>query len=325
MAEIEFTEWTKDKHLRHPSFKGLRLDKQAADIKREDPQSDRVVLTHPEKILYPEDGYTKQDLLTYYEHVKDYLLPFIKNRPISVVRCPETYEHCFFQRHVHASTPKTLKSIDIETKDKTEPYIYLDDEAGLLGLVQMSVLEIHPWGSLISSLETPDWVIFDLDPAPDVTWKALVSAALDIKQALEKLNLASFVKTTGGKGLHVVIPILPEYDWEKIKNFTHVFVLYLEKRSPDRYISNMKKSKRGGKIFVDYLRNQRGATAVSAYSTRARLHAPISVPLTWDELTKMRKYPLFTLKTLPKRLAALKSDPWEDFWIIKQHLPDLDF
>lgn len=336
VAEVEFTQWTSDNHLRHPSFKGLRLDKQAKTVKREKTTSLRELkketkkaykstvdftITHPDKILYPEDKITKNDLLIYYDNVCDYILPFIENRPISLVRCPENYKECFFQRHFNTMTPRALKSINIENKGDIEPYIYLDNREGLMSLVQMGVLEIHPWGSLITSLETPDIIIIDLDPAPEVTWKDIVAAAFDIKAELAQLQLTSFVKTTGGKGLHVVIPIQPKYDWEVVKNFTHIFVMYLEKKKPTYYISKMIKAKRNGKIFVDYLRNQRGATAISAYSTRSRLHAPVSVPLGWDELTNRRSDTAFTIKTFPKRLQTLKEDPWGDFWKIEQSLP----
>lgn len=331
--------------LRHPSFKGLRLDKKAKEVKREQAVSvaktiketkitntairhaNKTVkidftITHPEKIIYPEDKLSKQDLLEYYEAISDYILPFIKNRPLSLVRCPENYRECFFQRHFNKTTPKALKSI--KTKDDSEPYIYLDDKAGLLSLVQMGVLEIHPWGSTIDRLETPDIIILDLDPAPDVTWKAIVAACFDIKTELAQINLKSFIKTTGGKGLHIVVPVEPEYHWQDVKNFTHVFVEYLEKKNPTQYISKMTKAQRGGKIFIDYLRNQRSATAISAYSTRARIHAPVCVPLAWDELTNRRSDTAFTIKTLSKRLQALPQDPWHDFWKVQQSLPRLD-
>lgn len=345
VAEIEFTQWTESNHIRHPSFKGLRLDKKAKDIKREKitslkdvkkeiirekkvennskkaSKSSHFNITHPEKILYPEDSFTKQDLLEYYESVSDYILPFIKNRPLSLVRCPKHYSGCFFQRHYNKMTPKALKSIDIESKGECEPYVYLDDKEGLLSLVQMDVLEIHPWGSTIFKLETPDIIIFDLDPAPNVSWKAIVAGALDIKRELEQLHLQSFIKTTGGKGLHVFVPIEPVYVWDDVKQFTHVFVDYLEQKHPNKYISKMTKAKRVGKIFIDYLRNQRSATAVSAYSTRSRLHAPVSVPIDWSELSTRRTDTAFTIKTLPQRLMSLKQDPWHDFWNIKQSLP----
>ncbi|MBA2650026.1 MAG: DNA ligase D [Legionella sp.] len=340
VAEVEFSQWTQDNHLRHPSFKGLRLDKKAKEIVREKAQTltkvekelaitksnskdlngKTINLTHPEKILYPEDKFTKEDILDYYQVVCDYIMPFIQKRPLSLVRCPHNYQSCFFQRHYNATTPKALKSVDIESKGVIEPYIYLDSKEGLFSLVQMGVLEIHPWGSKVCNLEMPDIIVIDLDPAPDVTWKEVVAAAFDIKKELSQLKLKSFVKTTGGKGLHVIFPIQPEYDWDQVKNFTHVFVQYLEKKKPNKYISKMTKSERGGKIFVDYLRNQRSATAIAAYSTRSRLHAPVSVPLEWDELSDKQKNNFYTIKTLPKRLIALKKDPWEDFWTTEQSL-----
>jgi len=344
VGEVEFSQWTQEGHLRHPSFKGLRADKNPEDVIREQETSlkkvDKVkattltktkksaammhkssfLITHPEKIVYGEDKFTKEDVLIYYEAVCAYILPYLINRPLSLFRCPDNYEHCFFQRHYTASTPKALKPIKIQTKEDVEDYIYLKDKEGLLSLVQMGVLEIHPWGSQIKNLDCPDMIIIDLDPAPDVTWQDIVDAALEIKHHLEQFNLTSFVKTTGGKGLHVVIPIKPEYDWEEIKHFTHVFVLFVEKLRPERYISKMTKAKRGGKIFVDYLRNLRGATAISAYSTRARIHAPVSAPVYWDELTANKRDTEFNIKTLPPRLASLKDDPWGDFWTVKQSL-----
>lgn len=342
VAEVEFTEWTKDNHLRHPSFKGLRLDKAAhlvkrelvaglAQIKKTSPKGSKknaknnatnsFAITNPDKILYPEDKITKKDMLIYYETVAEYILPFIKNRPLSLVRCPEHYNECFFQRHTNRTTPKSLHSIDIESKEKVEPYIYLDNREGLLSLVQMGVLEIHPWGSTIQSVETPDVIVIDLDPAPDVAWEKVVAAAKNIKDELGQIKLEAFVKTTGGKGLHVVIPVQPEYNWDAIKHFTHVFVLYLEKKYPANYISKMTKSQRGGKIFVDYLRNQRSSTAIAAYSSRSRIHAPVSVPLAWSELTNIQIENFWTIKTLPQRLNQLQKDPWEKFWQLKQHLP----
>lgn len=323
VAEIEFTEWTGGGHLRHASFKGLRMDKPTQDVKKENETSRKnssFMITHPEKILYPEDRITKKELLAYYEAVSDTMLPYIINRPLSLVRCPENFEDCFFQRHYNESTPKALKSIPVEGKEGIEQFIYLDSREGLLSLVQMSVLEIHPWGSLISHLDNPDFMVIDLDPAPNVAWHEVVEAAFEIKHHLADFKLKSFVKTTGGKGLHVVVPIKPEYTWDEVKNFTHVFVLFLEKLKPQKYISKMTKAKRDGKIFIDYLRNQKSATAIGAYSTRARPHAPVSVPIHWDELTNNRQDTDFTIRTLPQRLAGLSNDPWKEFWTVNQSL-----
>ncbi|QMT59805.1 DNA ligase D [Legionella sp. PC997] len=338
VAEIEFTEWTQDGHLRHPSFKGMRVDKKANEVTREREilmeeikeekkevsskasKKSMVKLTHPSKILYPEDNITKQDLYDYYEAVSDYMLPYLTLRPLTLVRCPDDYGTCFYQRHYNKGTPKFLHPVEMKNEDEIEKYIYLNDRQGLLSLIQMGVLEIHPWGSTISHLDQPDIIIFDLDPAPDVPWRKVVEGAREVRKYLEEYNLQSFVKSTGGKGLHVVIPIKPEYDWEEIKNFTKVFVQFLEQIKPQNYISKMTKSKRSGKIFVDYLRNQKTATAIGPYSTRARLHAPIATPLSWDELSDRMEDNTFNMRALLLRLKNLKEDPWKNFWDVKQSL-----
>lgn len=334
VGEVAFTEWTTNNYLRHPSFKGLRLDKKATDVvreietpvklKNEDASSNKkinIILTHPDKVLYPEDEITKDDLLNYYEAVSDCILPFITQRPLTLLRCPSHYKECFYQRHYIKTISKALHSIEIETKEeKVARYIYLNDKKGLLSLVQMSVLEIHPWGSKTIHIEKPDVIVFDLDPAPNVAWKQVVSGALEIRDYLTAYQLTSFVKSTGGKGLHVVIPIQAEYDWDDIKMFTQTFAKFLEIQNPHQFTSTMTKSKRTKKIFVDYLRNQRSATSISAYSTRARIHAPVSTPLAWDELSSNIEDNLYTIKTLPQRLEKLKDDPWKDFWTIKQSL-----
>ncbi|ASQ46581.1 DNA ligase D [Legionella clemsonensis] len=333
VAEIEFSQWTSEGKLRHPSFKGLRKDKLASTVKREEMPMKaiekkslsfrrKVIISNPEKILYKKDKITKQDLFDYYNEISDFILPYVMNRPLTLVRCPESYEDCFFQKHYYKSTPKALYAIPIKNKsdDDIDEYIYLKDKEGLLSLVQMGVLEIHPWGSRIDKLECPDMITIDLDPGIDVSWKEIVKAAFEVKKHLDAFKLTSFVKTTGGKGLHVVVPIRPEYNWEKVKNFSHVFVEFLEQLNPKAYVTNMAKEKRKGKIFVDYLRNQRGATAISAYSTRARLHAPVATPIHWDELTDNFNDTFYTIHTLPLRLKKLKEDPWKEFWRIKQSL-----
>jgi bifunctional non-homologous end joining protein LigD len=329
ICEVQFTEWTKNNHLRHPSFKGLRFDKNTAEVTREcsnlldDPlpspaKEKEFIISNPQKILYPEDQITKENLLNYYEAIADYILPYISLRPLSLLRCPAHYDNCFYQRHFTKSMSKSI--YPIANNNNSDQYIYIKNKDGLFSLVQMDVLEIHPWGSQIGQLEKPDILIFDLDPAPDVPWPKVVAAALEIRDYLIQYKLTSFVKSTGGKGLHVVIPIKPEYTWDMVKQFTLVFAQLLEQLKPEDYISKMTKSKRSGKIFIDYLRNQRTASAISVYSTRARPHAPVSTPLAWDELSKHIEDNSYTIKTLPKRLAQLKEDPWEDFWRIKQSL-----
>lgn len=327
VVEVEFSEWTDDNRLRHPSYKGLRKDKKAAQVVKEIAQpipatKAAVKLSHADKVLYPEDGITKQDLSNYYEQVADRILPFIANRALTLTRCPDNYRHCFYQKKLPASSADYLHTVSVEsTKNHSvDPYIYLNDINGLLSLVQMAVLEIHPWGSQVDKLEYPDVLVFDLDPDADLPWLRVVDAALEVKHYLAEYQLMSFVKTTGGKGLHVVVPIKPEYDWPQVKQFCQIFVEFLVGLKPKQYIGTMAKAKRKGKIFIDYLRNQRGATAIAAYSTRARLHVPIATPIHWDELTKDQRDTYFTIKTIGQRLKHLRDDPWQDFWMIQQSL-----
>lgn len=278
------------------------------------------VLTHPDKILYPEDKITKLQLAEYYAAISAWILPYIINRPLTLVRCPEGYKNCFFQKHISNMKPNDIYNIPIKEKSGKSNYIYIKDQAGLLALPQLGVLEIHPWSSNNTNIELPDMIIFDFDPAPDVKWKNVVKAAFAAKEYLDKLKLTSFVRTTGGKGLHVVIPIKPKYDWDKIKEFARAFVDFLVEQHPSEYVVNMNKAKRKGKIFVDYLRNQRGATAIASYSTRARIHAPIATPIAWNELTDDPRDTAYTLKTIMTRMNALKKDPWHDFFKLKQSL-----
>lgn len=329
VAEVEFSEWTQDNHLRHPSFKGMRSDKPAKNIVKEQEVSVKAAIkksatlkiSHPDKILYPEDEVTKADLIEYYEYIQNWMLPYVKNRLLTLVRCPHDYKKCFYQKHLTNEIPVGLYTKDVEDKaNDHEDYLYLKALPGLVSLVQLGVLEIHPWGSTIKSIEKPDMLIFDLDPASEVKWKEVVKAAKLIKQQLAAINLLSFVKSTGGKGLHVVVPIKPQYDWDTIKNFSHSFVNYLVQQNPEEYVSTISKKSRQGKIFIDYLRNQRGATAVAPYSTRAREGAPIATPLAWDELTNNIKDTSFNIKNIRKRMESLKQDPWAEFYNIKQKL-----
>lgn len=335
VAEVEFSEWTADHSLRHPSFKRLRTDKPAHKIVREKivtiknkipkliktkkPQLS-FNISHPDKLLYPENKITKQALAQYYDAIEKWILPYIINRPLTLVRCPENYKRCFYQKHLKTAKIAGLYTIPIKTKRATEEYIYIKDRAGLMALVQMGVLEIHPWGSRIENLEYPDMMTFDLDPAAELSWKKVVAAAFLVKKQLTSLKLKSFVKTTGGKGLHIVVPIEPKHTWDEVKDFAHLFVQLLVSKYPQDYVSQMSKAKRKGKIFIDYLRNTRGATSVSAYSTRARIYAPVSVPLAWSELSDNSKDNYFTISNLAKRLEKLSKDPWRDFFKIKQTL-----
>jgi len=328
VAEIEFTEWTDAGTLRHPSFKGIRKDKPAREVIKETeiPIEDISMhtkknnLTHPDKILYPEDKITKQELAAYYDSVQDWILPYISKRPLMLLRCPENYQKCFHQKHINHKLPKGIDEVMIKEKNGKEKYMYIEDYEGLIELSQMNVLEIHPWNCKVNSIENPDMIIFDLDPDVSVPWKRVVNAAFGIKDILKMINLKCFVKTTGGKGLHVVIPIQPKYDWNQIKNFSHLLVDFMVSNNSNEYIGKMTKSSRKNKIFIDYLRNQRGATSIAPYSTRARKGAPIATPVAWDELTHRFEDTFFTLTTIVHRLTKLKNDPWKNFFKIKQSL-----
>ena len=278
-----------------------------------------VILTHPDKILYPENKITKKMLYEYYDNIQELILPYITNRPLTIVRCPENYKSCFYQKHLQHPL-LGLHTFPIKEKLKTDEYFFIEDVVGLFELVQIGCLELHPWGSMINHVEHPDMIIFDLDPAPDVSWKKVVAAAFEIKNFLHKMKLKSFVKTTGGKGLHVVVPISPKYSWDEIKNFAHDIVNQMVLENPRDYINTMSKIKRKGKVFLDYLRNGRGATAIAPYSTRARLHAPIATPIHWDELTNNIRDNFFTLKTIPAHLKHRKADPWKNFLKLTQQL-----
>ncbi len=320
VAEIEFRAWTGDHHLRHAAFRGLREDKPAEEVARETDAAGAapkvaapsVKLTHPDRLYWPESGVTKQGLADYYMEVWPKLAPFVVGRPLSLLRCPGgVTEQCFFQKHGW----KGMNSHIGEYKDPTddEPLLTIEDREGLLGLVQGGVLEIHPWGSTVAELEKPDMIIMDLDPGDGVGWDRVIEAAQDVKRRLEDTGLAAFVKTSGGKGLHVVSPLKPRADWTETKAFAKAIAEAMATDEPDAYVATVSKAKRKGKILIDYLRNGRGATAVAPYSTRARPGAAVSAPLAWEELGPAIGPAYFTVDNMPTRLAALSSDPWKDF------------
>lgn len=344
VAEIAFTEWTSDDVLRHPSFQGLREDKKATDVKREiaqpppdkssastsartrKPRADHVEiggvrLTNPSRILYPQQGLTKEDLAEYYHSIGEWIVPHLSGRPVMVVRCPEgAGKECFHQKHMNKMVPAAVKSIDIqEESGASSPYLMVDDLRGLIALVQMGALELHVWGAKEPRIEFPDRMVFDLDPDEELPWTRVTDTARLIKDRLAKLKLESFVKTTGGKGLHVVVPLTGKHTWDEVKAFSQAFAERLVSEAPALYTSKMSKAGRKGKIFIDYLRNSRGATAVAAYSTRARAGATVSTPVRWDELDRLT-LDQFTIKTVPGRLQTLKEDPWKDLRTIRQSI-----
>jgi bifunctional non-homologous end joining protein LigD len=272
-------------------------------------------------VLYPDLGTTKLDLAKYYAAVGDWALPELKDRPLSLVRCPEGFTNeCFYQKHVMAGVPDIVGRVEITEKTTTDTYLYIRDVPGLIAMVQLSILEIHPWGSTVAKLETPDRITFDFDPDVGLPWERVTEAAIEMREALLGIGLRSFPKTTGGKGLHVVVPVAPKLEWDAVKEFAKWVSERFAAAYPDRFTTNMAKRARTGRIFIDYLRNGRGATAIGAYSPRARAGAPVATPLFWEEVENGVKPDAFTVETVPVRLANLKSDPWVDMRKIRQSI-----
>jgi bifunctional non-homologous end joining protein LigD len=346
VGEVQFSTWTADNLVRQASFKGLREDKKATEVRREMPDpnlsqkatpSQKTAapekapararlgfkVTHPEKVVDPQSGVTKQALIDYYLAVAPLMLPHVTGRPLSLVRCPNgAGQKCFYQKHLGPGMPPGIGGVDIpDRKGKgTETYVTVEGEQSLAGLAQMNVLEIHPWQSTNEDLEHPDRMIFDLDPDEAVSWQTLCGAAQEVRDRLKQLGLQSFVKTTGGKGLHVVAPIKPTLEWEQIKALTHEFTLQMEKDNPKLYISKMTKAARTNKIFVDYLRNEREATAVAPYSSRARLGMAAALPLEWTEL-KGSKAPKFLIAQFDEWKDRVRKDPWKAMLTSDQEIP----
>ncbi len=321
VAEVDVRAWTADGLLRHASFKGLREDKPAREVVREQPPSDppaetragAIELTHPDRLYWPDDGVTKQGLADYYAEVWPHMAPYIVDRALALVRCPDGIAgQKFFQKHAWKGMSSAIALLE-DPKEKGQPLISIRDLDGLTALVQMAVLEIHPWGSTVADWERPDTIVMDLDPGDNVSWETVIEAAQEVRGRLEEAGLTSFVKTSGGKGLHVVAPVKPKADWPAVKAFTKGIADAMVADSPGRYVATIVKAKRTGKVLIDYLRNQRGTTAIAAYSTRARPGAAVSMPLAWDELGPGIGPAHFTVANAPARLAALARDPWEGF------------
>jgi len=330
VAEVEFRAWTADGHLRHAAFRGLREDKDPREIEQESPNPAKpppvprrtVTLSHPDRIYWPDAGVTKEGLADYYAEVWRRIAPFVTGRPLALLRCPTGIDgQKFFQKHAwKGMNPKIARIRD--PKDRAgEELISISDLDGLMALVQSAALEIHPWGSTITDWERPDMIVMDLDPGEGVDWPAVIAAAQEVRRRLEDAGLAAFVKTSGGKGLHVVAPLKPKADWRAAKAFTKAMADAMAADTPEAYVSTITKSKRKGRILIDYLRNQRGATAVAAYSARARAGAPVSTPLDWEELGPEIGPAHFTVTNLPARLAALSRDPWDGFRAAARPLP----
>lgn len=318
--EVAFVEWTEAGLVRHASFEGVREDMSTPTGGARDADTpakgggERLAITHPDKQLYGDAGVTKLDLAEYYVRVAEWMLPHLADRPLVLVRCPEGAEgECFFQKETSTGFPESIKHVSVQHEEGPVVYGLVDSAEGLVALVQMNVLEIHTWGSRGKDIEHPDRLIFDLDPGPDVSWEAVRDGALLVKEIIEDLGAQAFLKTTGGKGLHVVMPMKPHFHWQQARDLAKGIAERVARTDPSAYTTNMRKNLRQGRIFVDYVRNTRGASAIAAYSCRARPGATVSVPIRWDELKAGLRSDSYDVKNVPRRLASLGSDPWKDY------------
>lgn len=360
VVEVAFRGWAKEGLLRQSSFRALREDKTMDDLQggakpvgraakaakatrptkatakvanaparrgaargAASADAGTIALTSPERVVYAADSITKADVADYYRSVALWLLPEVARRPLSLVRCPDgAGDGCFFQKHHGPGFGPDVHAHPLRQKSGVEDYIYIEDEAGLLQLVQMNVLELHPWGATIDDPEHADRLVFDLDPGDGVSWKQVAAAAREVRARLGEVGLESFLRMSGGKGLHVVVPLAPAAPWEQARDFCEAFARAMEIQGPERYVANMRKDVRGGRIFLDWLRNTRGATSVASWSLRAREHATVAVPLRWDELARVTGPGAFTLGKALQRAARLRGDPWADMNELRQALPE---
>jgi bifunctional non-homologous end joining protein LigD len=281
-----------------------------------------VAITHPEKVMFPGLGITKLEVAKYYESVARRMLLHIKGRPLTLVFCPKgVHDGCQYLRHSKLWGPKTIRRVKIQEKTKVGEYMVVESIEALISLIQMNVLEVHTWNSTVDHIEQPDRLILDLDPGAAVAWPQVVKAAKLVRSLLEEAGLKSWVKTTGGRGLHVVTPIVPDRDWSECLAFARRIAGVIVEHDPDFYTMDFRKAGRDTKILIDYLRNNRTNTSISAFSVRARDRAPVSMPVDWKGLTAANKPDRFTIRTVPAYLARLRTDPWRDYWHTKQRLP----
>src|SRR5690606_13954974 len=321
VVEVAFRGWGREGLLRQASFLRLREDKRRTSSRRSATKApatkdaDEVRISSPERVVYAGKGITKLDVANYYREIAGWMLPWVAGRPLSLLRCPDgAAGECFFQKNHRGALGSHVDQVALSRKrGEKASYIAIHDADGLLELVQMNVLEFHPWGSTIEALEHPDTLVFDLDPGSGVTWKQILSAARELRDRMDEVGLASFVRLSGGKGVHVVVPIAPVHDWDTAKGFCEAVARTMATIAPKRYVATASKDLRKGKVFIDWLRNGRGATSVVNWSLRARPGAGVAMPLRWSELGRAKSGDHYDLAGALRRAARLASDPWEEW------------
>jgi len=335
VAEVEFSEWTPDGQIRHAKYLGLRIDKDAKAVKRESavmPAGPALVaagsstvggikVSHPERVIDASTGITKLELVRYYESVADWMLPHLKGRPCSLVRGPTGVGgELFFQKHIESLQITGIKELDAALWPGHAPLIEVPTAKALVGAAQMNVIEFHTWNATARKIDRPDRVIFDLDPGEGERWERVQEAATLVRALLQELGLQSWLKTSGGKGLHVVVPIKPHDDWDTVKAFAQAAVQHLARVIPQRFTARMGAANRVGKLYVDYLRNTHGATTAAAYSARSRPGLGVSMPIAWDDLAALKRSDQWTVRTAREHLSFQSVDPWQSYWTCKQTL-----
>jgi bifunctional non-homologous end joining protein LigD len=331
VAEVAFAEFTADNVVRHASFLGLRGDKPAKEVVAELPEglpaeaADEVKITNPDRIVFPDAKVTKGELAAYYRALGGPMMAWIAHRPVSLVRCPQgRAKKCFFQKHDAGTFGAHVHHVPIREKDgHNEDYLYVEDAAGLIACVQMGTIEFHGWGAKIADVEKPDRIVFDLDPDVGLDFALVKKAAKDIKTHLADMGLTTFPMLTGGKGVHVIAPLTPKAEWPQVKDFCQRFALALSEAEPERFTAALSKAKRTGRIFIDYLRNQRGATAIMPYSARARETAPVAAPIGWEELDEMDSGARFTVRDADLLLERAASRTLQGWGEAAQLLPEV--
>lgn len=326
ICEVSFGNWTEEGILRTPVFQGMREDKGPKEIHKEKAKVLKLrEVSSPEKVLFKKEKITKEMVADYYEKVSKVMLPYVKDRPLSLVRCPQGSEGtCFFQKHISGKIPDSFHTFLVKEEKGEGTYLAINSASGLRELVQLNAFELHTWNCHYQDYLRPDQIVMDFDPGPGVPWKDVKEAAFELRDMLNELGLKSFVKVTGGKGLHVHIPVAPTYDWEQIKVFAQTLAIQMVAQNPKKYVANMAKNKRVKKIFIDYLRNGYGATAVVPYSLRAKPISAVALPITWTELKKIKSSDEFTLAKALKKIKSRKKDPWEGMMKLKQKISILE-